>query len=641
MTHPLVLIKTFGWNFKNMYLYTENLKCRIMRIVTLLFCFMIAAIAPAQDEVWWSYYPQDVTTAFATGDGVAQTYHAAIRLPANYAMPEDGQLLGIRFKLSTKRVSDVKAWVATELPVGSEGDLLTCDVPADSYSEDIKMYEQRFSQPVSVPADGCYIGISFTVPEISSNSGQAVYDQNPLCYVQEEVPSKDAFYIRSDKFPYWENYGVSGKSLILQVLIGGTLFENAVMSMDFGTHQAVHGETVNVPITLKNLGTATVSSIDYAIDTRTRKGQEVHFDLPDPIVGLGTRAVVELPFATDTYTGNVKKTLRIIKVNGQANETTSQSTGALFELTRRVVPRLLFEEYTGMWCVNCPRGMVGLDMLTEDCGDRIVGMAIHNGDPLALTDYDFTGSLIKGYPSSLINREYELDPYYGTTYSEPYHVKDDVEWVLQNTLALAELDVQANWNSDYTGIDVETTTTFLYDSNSANFAIGYVLVADDLYNETWRQKNGYAGSTSVTDPNLLPWTELPQYVTGLHFNHVAIATWGAQKGLSGSVKAPLQAETPQTHTHYIDISQNKLVQNKGKLKVAALLFDTQTGKVINARQVALPYDAPTGIEAPDAIASQQQPSPIYDVLGRRITRPNGIYLQRGADGKMKKYFSKQ
>ena len=98
------------------------------------------------------------------------------------------------------------------------------------------MYEQRFSQPVSVPADGCYIGISFTVPEISSNSGQAVYDQNPLCYVQEEVPSKDAFYIRSDKFPYWENYGVSGKSLILQVLIGGNLFENAVMLMDFGTH---------------------------------------------------------------------------------------------------------------------------------------------------------------------------------------------------------------------------------------------------------------------------------------------------------------------------------------------------------------------------------------------------------------------
>ena len=75
--------------------------------------------------------------------------------------------------------------------------------------------------------------------------------------------------------------------------------------------------------------------------------------------------------------------------------------------------------------------------------------------------------------------------------------------------------------------------------------------------------------------------------------------------------------------------------------MAALLCDTQTGKVVNARQVALPYDAPTGIDVQDAVSSQQQPSPIYDVLGRRIARPNGLYLQRGADGKMKKYFSNQ
>ena len=167
-----------------------------MRIVTLLFCFMIAAIAPAQDEVWWSYYPQDVTTAFATGDGVAQTYHAAIRLPANYAMPEDGQLLGIRFKLSTKRVSNMKAWVASELPADGEADLLTCEVPATSYNENLRLYEQRFPEPVNVPSDGCYIGFTFTVPEISADQGQAVYDQNPLCYVQEDVAQKDAFFIR-------------------------------------------------------------------------------------------------------------------------------------------------------------------------------------------------------------------------------------------------------------------------------------------------------------------------------------------------------------------------------------------------------------------------------------------------------------
>lgn len=113
-----------------------------MRVVTLLFCIMMAAVAPAQQEVWWSYYPQDATYAYATGDGVAQTYHAALRLPARYAMPDDGQLLGVRFKLSTLRVSDVKAWVATSLPDGTEADLLVDEVPSTSYNDGLKMYGQ-------------------------------------------------------------------------------------------------------------------------------------------------------------------------------------------------------------------------------------------------------------------------------------------------------------------------------------------------------------------------------------------------------------------------------------------------------------------------------------------------------------------
>ena len=37
--------------------------------------------------------------------------------------------------------------------------------------------------------------------------------------------------------------------------------------------------TVSVPVTLRNFGTAAVSSIDYAIDTRSRKREEKHLDL--------------------------------------------------------------------------------------------------------------------------------------------------------------------------------------------------------------------------------------------------------------------------------------------------------------------------------------------------------------------------
>ncbi len=610
------------------------------RILFLIILPLVVVAVKAQNEVWWSYYPQDITSAFATGDGVAQTYHVALRLPARYAMPDGGQLQGVRYRLSTQRVSNMKAWVATALPEGGEADLLVSDVQASDYNASTKMYELRFAQPVSVPADGCYVGVSFTVPDISTDTKQGLFDQNPIMYVQEEVAQKDAFYIRSDKYPYWENYGITGKSLMMQLLIGGELFSNAVRPMDFGTHQAVHGETVTVPITLCNFGTAPVSSIDYAIDTRSRKGQEQHFDLTTPLSGVGKRAVVELPFTTDSYSGNVKKTLRITKVNGQANECEAQATGALFELTRRVVPRLLFEEFTGTWCVNCPRGMVGLEKLHDVFGDRIVALSVHNGDPMAIEDYDFTMQLIKGYPSALINREYEVDPYFGATTDEPYGVRTAVDWLLQNTIAPAELDVEASWNSDSTGINITTRTTFLFDSNTANYALGYVLVADSLHGDGWLQKNGYASMPDINDPDLLPWTKLPEWVPDLRYNHVAIATSGVRKGLTASVKAPLKAEEAQTHTQFFSTADNVLVQDKRRLRVAVLLFDTQSGLVVNACQTAVPSADETGIVPCVALATQHT-GQTFDLQGRAIRslqsnhRP-ALHIERGADGTVRK-----
>lgn len=613
------------------------------RLFAVVASILLAMTAFAQEELWWSYYPQEAATARATGDNVAQAYHAAIRLPGRYAVPEGGQIAGVRFRLTTRRVSNMKVWVSTNLPENGEGDLLTADVPESAYSEALKMYELRFSEPVAVPSDGCYIGFSFTVPEISADASQAVYDGNPLCYVTEDVAQKDAFYIRSDKFPYWENYGSSGKSLIMQLLLGGKLFENAVRPADFGTHEAVHGETVNVSVTLRNFGTASVSSIDYAIDTRSRKGEEVHFELPETLAGSGTKAVVELPFGTDSYTGNVKKTLRITKVNGVANEAEAQATGALFEMTRRVEPRMLFEEFTGTWCVNCPRGMVGVDMLHHDFGDRLVVMAVHNGDPMALGDYDFTMTMIKGYPSALINRELELDPYYGSNDGEPYAVHEDVERILKDALAPADLGVQAVWNSDSTNIDITTRTTFLFDSNSANYALGYVLLADSLHGSGsgWLQKNGYAElAGSIDDPNLLPWTTLPGWVPNLRFNHVPIATWGVRKGLTSSVKAPLKAEEAQTHSQNVSIAENNLVQNKKLLSVAVLLFNTQSGAVVHAAKCPIiSQEDASGIDIMTQTASGVQH--VYDLQGRPTTRNarrHGLFIIKNADGSSRKVF---
>ena len=44
------------------------------------------------------------------------------------------------------------------------------------------------------------------------------------------------------------------------------------------------------------------------------------------------------------------------------------------------VRRSVVEEFTGTWCGHCPRGIVGMERLSEDFGDRFIGIA--SVDPL-------------------------------------------------------------------------------------------------------------------------------------------------------------------------------------------------------------------------------------------------------------------
>ena len=42
----------------------------VKRFLFFIILPLVAVAVKAQNNVWWSYYPQDVTSAFATGDGV-------------------------------------------------------------------------------------------------------------------------------------------------------------------------------------------------------------------------------------------------------------------------------------------------------------------------------------------------------------------------------------------------------------------------------------------------------------------------------------------------------------------------------------------------------------------------------------------
>ena len=68
--------------------------------------------------------------------------------------------------------------------------------------------------------------------------------------------------------------------------------------------------------------------------------------------------------------------------------------------------KLVAEEYTGMWCNNCPDGAVWLNQLKARYKDEVITIAAHYGDPLAYNVY------VKGldrylfsFPSFIYNRD--------------------------------------------------------------------------------------------------------------------------------------------------------------------------------------------------------------------------------------------
>lgn len=78
--------------------------------------------------------------------------------------------------------------------------------------------------------------------------------------------------------------------------------------------------------------------------------------------------------------------------------------------------RVLIEDFTGAWCGWCPRVSSSIETLESQNNDKIVAVALHNGDKMAFTPHEYTlyaniaGKIQmdisqgRGFPFAAINR---------------------------------------------------------------------------------------------------------------------------------------------------------------------------------------------------------------------------------------------
>ena len=303
---------------------------------------------------------------------------------------------------------------------------------------------------------------------------------------------------------------------------------------------------------------------------------------------------VEIPYNTFAYytieegvtvSGNQTWTVSITNVNGSADADDNVADNEMsFNLNAvsNVHPdkAVVVEEATGTWCQFCPRGTVYLDEMSKRFGDHFVGIAVHNGDPMALAAYDsaignFPG--FAGYPSVIYQRESIIDP----------------DAIVAPSLADMQVAPPAAITvgavMDGSSMTTSVEINFLEDA-SDEYSVAVVLSQDGLSGTTngWGQVNAYSGGGIG---EMGGFELLPGVVQGFTYDHVGVALIGGYAGVSGEVDGDYVAGDVDGFVFdAYDIAA--LVMDD--VHVVGLLINSD-GEIVNAKAVSIAEALDNGI----------------------------------------------
>lgn len=261
------------------------------------------------------------------------------------------------------------------------------------------------------------------------------------------------------------------------------------------------------------------------------------------------------------------------------NNTLSMDLLVLNELFPKTV---VYEEGTGTWCGWCVRGLVGLSTMHHNITDGSwIGIAVHNGDPMVVTEYDAAiGTFISGYPSGVMNRfPIDVDP--GLASLEAYygaHVQ---------IAPVAKVDIQTgSWDGATREMNINLESTFALDLTDANYNAAVIVVENGVTGTAadWAQANYYSGGSPMTDWDGTDYTLLadPIPAADMVYNHVGRALVGGWAGAAGSIPASVTYNSPNAHTftHFLAPGQDYT-----NIHLVGIVIDNSDGTIVNAVEV--------------------------------------------------------
>lgn len=145
----------------------------------------------------------------------------------------------------------------------------------------------------------------------------------------------------------------------------------------------------------------------------------------------------------------------------------------------------------------------------------------------------------------------------------------------------------------------------------------------------WVARDNKAAGFDITDA--ANYVEGWSQVKGMVYNHVAIESQGMDNGLEDSKMTDFRADEVKTHsTTFEGVNQYSVIRDRSKIEIAAVLFNTKTGKIENAARCSVRNHGTTGIR-PNLVQEQKKQEGIFDMQGRKVNgKPTpGIYIVNG------------
>ncbi len=585
----------------------------------------------------------DIVFSLDTGTGTettfgstkVETYDVAVMLTGRDLRGKTVKQFTVPFT-SKADATALKVWLSTKLDLQTIGgkktnvpDLLTQDAEVNDDNVTVTLAE-----PYTITADTIYVGYTFTAVK---NDGVVT----PAVVLTSQKADGGFFVHSSSTYRKWLDYSAKGSSA-LKVLLGNASAEAASFTGPLDVKAKV-GTDAAVTLSLANYGYNGVQSVDceYAIDGQ--KGT-THIDLDNPlppIYAASGKVTVTLP--VPAAKGNYPASLAVTAINGNKLAQASTVSGSMLALNALPVKRAVVEEYTGTWCGFCPRGLVGLEVMKRLYPDDFIGISYHNGDPMEIMPNLYFPSLISGYPAAYLDRDLEVDAYYGSG-NNGFGIDKDWEEACSVFVPVA-MEAKAKLSPDGKKLNIDADLEFVADVDTKGYSLEFVVVSDSLHGTTsdWEQSNYYTKGTYGT-ASTFPEPEFEQFyngassVDGLYFPDVIIYTSrlnGGNAELDDSYAEDTNAKfaCEIATADMVNTSGESLMQKPRCMRAVALLCDAD-GLIVNAVQAKV--DASEYVSAVESVrvAADNTAVATYNALGQRVSNASrGLNIVRTADGR--------